>query len=201
MSQFSRRARWLQQIFTPSVVPTVTDPTIVSDDVSLVQQYDGGALGIAEPSFPAERDGDADPDPLVILGPEVAIRDYVSKTGINTVSDMYQMPSGLYARIFAMTTILVAGSSPAQWFVSMQAPTGSGVSNHSILVTPNYNAISGSRIPRAMTTTILPPGMQLNMHVVTGNASTQVRLSILWIVAPIGAIIINSSGYGASSGV
>jgi len=45
MSQFSRRARWLNTLFPASVAPQVRDPGQRSDDVSLVQPYDGGGYG------------------------------------------------------------------------------------------------------------------------------------------------------------
>jgi len=45
LSQFSRRARWLNALFPASVLPQVSDPTVRSDDVSLIAPYDGGGLG------------------------------------------------------------------------------------------------------------------------------------------------------------
>ena len=46
MSQFSRRARWLTQLFPSSIAPRSRDPGVLSDDVSLVQQYfDGYSQG------------------------------------------------------------------------------------------------------------------------------------------------------------
>lgn len=51
MSQFSRRARWLNVLFPQSKAPVVTDPFRRSDEVSLVQPYDGGGFGF--PNSPA----------------------------------------------------------------------------------------------------------------------------------------------------
>lgn len=48
MSLFSRRAKWLNTIFPASVLPQTTDPDRVSDDVSLVQPYDGSGWGIPD---------------------------------------------------------------------------------------------------------------------------------------------------------
>lgn len=45
MTQFSRRAKWLNILFPASSAPQVTDPGDRSDDVSLVQQYTGGGWG------------------------------------------------------------------------------------------------------------------------------------------------------------
>jgi len=47
LSQFSRRATWLNILFPASVAPQTRDPGQRSDDVSLVQPYDGGGFGFA----------------------------------------------------------------------------------------------------------------------------------------------------------
>jgi len=47
--RFSRRARWLPELFTPSVVPTTAYPDKVAQDVSLVQPYDGGGIVLPDP--------------------------------------------------------------------------------------------------------------------------------------------------------
>jgi len=45
LTQFSRRAKWLNTFFPASKAPQVNDPGTVSDDVSLVQPYDAGGYG------------------------------------------------------------------------------------------------------------------------------------------------------------
>lgn len=55
MSQFSRRARWLNDLFPASVLPQSKDPARVTDDVSLVQPYDGSGWGIPEGGDYAQR--------------------------------------------------------------------------------------------------------------------------------------------------
>ena len=45
MTDFSRRARWLNALFPASTAPQIQDPGSRSDDVSLVQPYDGGGYG------------------------------------------------------------------------------------------------------------------------------------------------------------
>jgi len=44
--RFARRARWLTELFTPSVSPPTHFPDSYSRDVSLVQPYDGGGVPI-----------------------------------------------------------------------------------------------------------------------------------------------------------
>lgn len=191
MSQFSRRARWLRQLFTQSVSPAQSDPSVVSDDVSLVQTYDGGGVGISEPTFPPERDGDTLTDALLIDQPEVAIRDYVSRIGITTISDMYLMSPDVYARILMISTQLIAGTTPTQQFFDMRPPSGSGVSEHITLISANYAVVpAGVRIPYPLFNDLILPGMQLNWNQLTGAAATQVRITIAWIVAPVGAVIL-----------
>jgi len=50
LSQFSRRARWLNQVFPASRAPQTSDPNSVSDDVSLTQPYDGSGWAIPDSS-------------------------------------------------------------------------------------------------------------------------------------------------------
>jgi len=193
LSQFSRRARWLQRLFPPSVLPGRSDPSIVSDDVSLVQTYDAGGLGL-EPIFPPERDGDANTDPLIITEPEVAIRDYATKIGITAISDMYQMGPGVYARILGLTVRILAGTTGNQWFLDLTAPTDSGIGNHQSLVTPNLQVMASLPVPIAVWNDIIPSGMQLNCNSLVGSATLQHRITIAWVVAPIGSIIMSSRG-------
>jgi len=47
--KFVRRARWLQDLFVPSVTPASKYPGDLSHDVSLVADYIGGGWGIPNP--------------------------------------------------------------------------------------------------------------------------------------------------------
>lgn len=201
MSQFSRRARWLNQIFVPSVAPTTADPSVVSDDVSLVQTYDGGAIGIANPSFPLIRDGAAAGAgvPLLIESPEVAIRAYLSPVGININGDMFSLPTGLYARILAFNTNLNAGLSPTAQWETVNVPTGTPGGGFQVNITKRKVVTVSIAESRGLMFNLLPPGMMLKSHHTNGDASTQLRHQMLWIVAPVGMIIINSSTSGNDS--
>lgn len=194
MTQFSRRARWLNFIFPQSVSPAQVDPATRSDDVSLVQQYDGGALGFNKPSFPD--DPSVLGEPLIITEPEVAIREFLTVVGITTITDMVQMPTGLYARVFAASHKLVAGTKPALTFMELGAPTDSGVSEHRVMFTNGHTNVGNTRKAFRLVTDIIPPGMQLDVINLTGAADTQYRVSLAWVVAPVGAIIISTKGNG-----
>jgi len=198
LSQFSRRARWLQDIFTPSVAPHQQDPSVVSDDVSLVQQYDGGGIGVVEPSFPAQRDGEAVGAgvPLLIESPEVSIRSYLTAKGININSDMYSLPTGLYARFLLLSTNLNDGTSPSTQNFSINQPTGTPGGGFQANMTHIETVIGNLVTARGLMCNILPPGMMIKAHHTGGNASTQIRVGIVWIVAPVGMIIIDTGTSG-----
>jgi len=193
LSQFSRRAKWLNELFPPSVAPVVSDPTRRSDDVSLVQQYDGGALGISPATFPD------DPSVLGIAleinEPEMGIREFLTVIGISTITDLLVLPDGLYARIFGATHFLVAGAAPSDVFFDVRPPTGTGVGNHIALFSHVMVGTTG-RISTPLAQDIIPPGHQLNWQQINGSAATQYRLTLNWVVAPIGAIIISTRGQG-----
>jgi len=194
LSQFSRRARWLQDLFTPSVAPHGADPSVVSDDVSLVTQYDGGGIGFSKPSFPAQRDGDAVGVgvPLLIESPEVAIRSYLTGSGINVSTDLYVMPTGLYARFLLISTNLNDGITPTKNWFTLDVPTGTPGGGFQANLT-NIDILSTSQVTaRGLLCSILPPGMMLKFHHRTGDIDTQIRIGVIWIVAPVGSIIINT---------
>ena len=187
MSQFSRRARWLKQLFTPSVSPATQDPTQRSDDVSLVQQYDGGGLAIADTIFPVIHD--ASGAPLEIREPEISIRDFQSKVGITTVSDLFNLGDDLVARIWAANFTLTAGIGAEINYLTVTAPTGSGVGNHLwVFSNPFNNVTSPGDQRRFIHDPILPPGMQMNFFSTGGDASSSGRLTIAMIVAPVGTV-------------
>jgi len=81
LSQFSRRARWLNTIFPASVLPQSSDPGIVSDDVSLVSAYDGGGLGFQKVvDFRQLATGASGNTTFVLTGPEEVFRLYCIST-------------------------------------------------------------------------------------------------------------------------
>jgi len=135
MTQFSRRARWLDSLFPQSVAPANPDPSVLSDDVSLTQSYDGGGWGIVEPTFPVERDIPAD-GPVIITQPEVSIRDFLTLVGIATRSRLFELDSEHYARIYATTRHGIAGTGGDNCHLTISSRSNSGISNHEPLVTP-----------------------------------------------------------------
>jgi len=201
LSQFSRRARWLAQLFTPSVTPNLVNPTSLSDDVSLVQQYDGGGIGMAEATFPPQRDADVDATPEIITEPEVGTREYITRAGITVNTELAVLASGLYARILGVTCMLDASASPTNFNMTVGAPTSVGLSDHRQNITASVPEIFAvpNAIPLAFD--IVPPGFQLNAWTRGGLSGTKVQIDITWIVAPIGAIIIGTRGTGMNAGV
>jgi len=149
-------------------------------------------MAIAEATFP----DDPSPlgTPLQITEPEVSIRDFLTVIGITSVTDMFALPSGLYARILGLTTILIAGTTPDNFFLEVTAPTGSGVSDHVAILTQNISGVRTDRVPLRVNFDIIPPGMQVNAESLVGVAATQIRVTFLMIVAPVGAIIIGTRG-------
>ena len=174
------------------------DPTIVSDDVSLVQQYDGGGIGVAKPNFPVIRDGDVVGAgvPLLIESPEVAIRAYLTASGININSDMYTMPTGLYARILALNSNLNDGVTPNANWLTVNVPTGTPGGGFQVNITKRKAVTVSTAESRGLMFNLLPPGMMLKSHHTGGDVDTQIRHQFLWIVAPVGMIIINPSTSG-----
>jgi len=81
LSQFSRRARWLNSIFPASVLPQSRDPGVVSDDVSLVSEYDGGGLGFLKVlAFTQIATGASGNTTFNLTGPEEVMRLYCIST-------------------------------------------------------------------------------------------------------------------------
>jgi len=198
LSQFSRRARWLQDLFTPSVAPHRQDPSVLSDDVSLVQAYDGGGIGVVPPSFPAQRDGEAVGAgvPLLIEAPEVSIRSYLTAKGIAINSDMYSLPTGLYARILLLSTNLNDGTTPTTQNFSVNQPTGTPGGGFQANLTHISASVGNPVTARGLMCSILPPGMMIKAHHTGGAADTQIRVGLVWIVAPVGMIILSTGTSG-----
>lgn len=201
MSQFSRRARWLRDLFPASVIPQQVDPNVVSDDVSLVQQYDGGGIGMALATFPTVRDGDVLDVADVIVEPELATREWITRSGINVNTELCVLATGLYARILGVSCIIADGGSPTRFTLVVGAPTGTGLSEHRQNITATIPEIFNQVNALPLAFDIIPPGFQLNASQVGGLAATQIRVDVTWIVAPIGAIIIGTSRSGMQPGV
>ena len=209
MTQFSRRARWLNALFPQSVAPANPDPALRSDDVSLVQTYDGGGWGIVEPSFPAEWDVDAENQSFLLDAPFVGIMDFLGRTGIATRSQLIRTDNNHYARVFAATRHgIFGGPGPDLISLRIHVPDGSGLSDHNVLVTPTenptgtftqvmpigYGSINALGVSEGTFwctngPCVVPPGHELQFHATGGVAATQFRLSLQLLVLPVGASV------------
>jgi len=198
LSLFSRRARWLQELFPASVAPKVRDPSSVSDDVSLVQQYDGGGVGFPIPTFPPVTAG---PATFTATVPEVGIREFLTTVGIATSTDLILMPTGLYARILSITAVISAGTTPSGFHIDARPPTGSGIGDHIAYITHEMSVLKSVRSALPLATDLILPGHQVNAVQSGGASGTIIRLAFYWIVSPIGAIIISTGGQGGKTGI
>lgn len=187
MSQFSRRARWLNALFPSSVAPQRTDPSVVSEDVSLVQQYDAGGMAFEQATFPPIHDTAT--GPLEIRQPEVSIRDFQTVVGITTVSDLFNLDQNLVARIYGCSITVTDGIGAERVFLQVTAPTGSGVGAHVYMFSESLNTVSNpGDLRRFNNDPILLPDMQLNLFFSSGDALSTARVSVCMCVAPVGTV-------------
>ena len=186
MSQFSRRARWLEALFPPSVAPRAADPTLLSDDVSLVQPYDAGGYGFRKITFPDS----VGPTLVEITEPELSIRDMLTTIGAVTSTDLFHIQENLICRILSASFIRVAGAAVAVFRLKVRAQTGSGVSEHDCMIAPSIDAttLPNSRTHIPLTTPLILPGTQVQLQMNTGDVATQYRVTFYMVVAPLGAV-------------
>lgn len=120
MVDFSRRARWLNVLFPASSAPQVQDPGVRSNDVSLVQPYDGGGYG-----FPGQLRAmvsnhlstvgitgfnllvETDPDQIFYIG-AVAVTSLVGDCPVITLNIIEQTAPPRQAIIHTATNLLFA---------------------------------------------------------------------------------------------
>ena len=165
MSQFSRRARWLNVLFPSSVAPRAQDPGRFSDDVSLIQPYDGGGFGLS-----AADDGDWWHFALSAVG---AADDFV----------IFTVPDGFIFRWMAGDASTVAGNNPnGNFAVQAITPPFSGAIAASVNV-----IISGTVVSRQIEIPIVGPFSEIRFEYANGNAATQILARIYGALAPVGS--------------
>ncbi len=167
MSQFSRRARWLNTIFPQSVAPATSDPGIRSDDVSLVQQYDaGGFIARKENCF---------------FG-----ADSIAGAAIST--EILTVPDDEIFRLIAghVFTVIAATPQGAQFVViDLDDPTANVASITLLTTVP---AVGGGNLSMAVFQPIvLAPGTTLRGTHVGGDANTVTRWRAYGFPAPFGS--------------
>jgi len=170
LSQFSRRARWLNFLFPASVLPQSTDPGLVSDDVSLVQNYDGGGWGFAKP------------DDFIINSP---ILDGATGRHI-----YFTLPVDEYCRLVAMSLAFIGGGGNT--VIQPDIIDDEGTGNQVFIATPlqvnqGFLGPGGFESFRNLATHI-PPGGQLGVQWLNGAAGTTFTVQAFFARAPVGAV-------------
>ena len=168
MTQFSRRSRWLNTLFPASVRPQTTDPSSVSEDVSLVQPYDGSGYGIPNPRswiiqnlLAAGVTGSS----VMITVPEDSVYRLMGAGGFNVAA------SGT-PRHQLFVQDLIAVPNLACQLAPIEIPTvGDG----------NFAFDLGRAI-------VIGPGHNLLMAYTAGGAGTIMKYSIYGVLAPLGTV-------------
>lgn len=159
MSGFVRAAPWLRQLFTSSRT-SQANPTTLSDDVSLIQPYDGGGFPLFDPGQWA----------VTIDSAAVA----AATTNLLTV------PAGNIARLIAVSAAHVAGVAPTV-FAMARVP-----SLNELAITAQVTLSNVERFNLPLQCPILIAGQQLQGRHFGGNAATVVRWVFLHVLAPLG---------------
>lgn len=163
MSQFSRRARWLNVLFPASVAPQSKDPAVFSNDVSLVQPYDGGGYGLANQDWL---------DFLGTVTPGVFGTEIVISTG----------PDELY-RFLAAAVTLVAGAAPICRMII--EPTSTGGEQP---VTDDVQPIGTTREVFDVLTPMIPPNTNLEIDWNSGDVNSDLFVQIMGVRVPLGTV-------------
>jgi len=162
MNTFTRPADWLRQIFTPSRFGW-NPPSAVSQEVSLVQPYDGGGYA----TFPVGQ--------WVLTGVAVA-----GATGEITLIDLPQEEIG---RIMAVSVVWQAGVAPVcstQIRLPGANPVGSSLDGTPTVLNELFGI--NQRCP------ILPPGHRLLIRYHSGDGATVITARALVCRAPLGSV-------------
>lgn len=165
MSQFSRRARWLNFLFPASVAPQLTDPGTVSEDVSLTQPYDGGGFSLADVDWFH-----------FITGPAGAIGSFV----------VFTIPPGFMFRWMAADGQTLAGVTP-QGLFRITATSG-GPSSGEIRATDQVVIPTGGIIMPLREIRMVPPSSNINFFYNGGDAATIVIARIYGALVPVGTV-------------
>lgn len=159
--KFARRAGWLTELFTPSVTPPTRFPDQYSNDVSLIQPYDGGGWGMINS------------EAYITQAANVA-----GASGTLTIKDI--APENIF-RFLSAAVILTAGVAPS---VVLEIFTIDGSRSQSIssLVTPNG--------ARWTTFDLIPPIIGPNHRIrapwAGGDAATVITVSLFGPEIPLG---------------
>lgn len=170
MSQFSRRARWLNIFFPQSVAPAEQDPGVRSDDVSLVQPYDGGGFPLSE-----------DTAWMRFLNPAAAAAGVVA---------IFTTPPDQLFRFMGADVQLIGGNGPvAGCGLQIQPPVGGG----GIMQVTERKFFAGATANdpvnfEAITVPIIGPNTIVFMQWAGGNVATDLIVHVYGNFAPFGSV-------------
>lgn len=166
MSRFTRSAPWLRHLFTPSQTES-PNPGRLSDDVSLVQMYDGGGF-----SIPAVESWGASAD---------------SAVGASTTTDIVTAAADPpeIVRVYSVGVRQLAGAGAPEVIFQVQV---AGTS-----ITPNVSSVilltgQAQVPPNWIQNLILGPGSILQGFLFNGDAATTARYTAYILRLPLGAV-------------
>lgn len=163
MSQFVRPAAWLRRLFLQSRTKHI-NPSRVSNEVSLVQAYDGGGWGMVPGT-----------DWGVTVDSAVAA---AGSTSILTVGE------DEIFRLLGICVSLLAAAAPTLAIARVQI----AVSNEAIAVSETLVTVDTElRALPGISTPILPPRSILTGKHSGGDATTKVQWAVLGLRLPLGS--------------
>jgi len=161
MSGFVRPANWLRHLFTSSQTGPV-NPTEVSDDVSLIQPYDGGGYPLFDPGEWA--------------------KDSTSATGAAKTTALFSVPDDKIARILSASIVHTAGVAPDVYF-RVETP------QFSMGISENLTALADAEDQGfQIHSPIIGPGHNLVGRHFGGDGSTVIIFRLYLCVVPIGTV-------------
>jgi len=162
MSKFVRPSAWLRQLFTASRTEHVA-PSTVSNDVSLVQPFDGSGWGLPDAGS--------------------WFLSVVSAAGAKVETELLVVPANTIVRLLAISASRGAGAAfNAQAQVKPQG--GSPTPFTSFVAVPN----TGDRRALQVYCPILGPGSILQGAHEGGDASSTCGFNVYYCQAPIGTV-------------
>jgi len=169
LTQFSRRARWLNSLFTSSKAPQISDPGTVSDDVSLVQPYDGSGYGISNPRT-------------------WVTQSLTDPAGITGQLDILTVPEDSVYRLFAASGFKVVGVNPFSFLNVIDLISTPNVACQISPIMQDIVAPDGQFSFDIRNPIVLGPGHTLRIDYIGGSASTVMSYSVFGVLAPIGTV-------------
>jgi len=159
MTKFSRSSSWLKGLFTPSQ-SKFPNPGILSDEVSLVQPYDGSGWPLW------------DPDQWFLS--------ITSATIAAAATTLLTVPDDFVARILAVSARTTAGVAPSARIFVGGPLINVGLGDLQLLTaTPQVMPVQSP---------IIAPGHRLRGDHVAGDAATIVIYSVYFVQAPMGSV-------------